>query len=219
MRDLGIHLQSPKIFLDAAASTSSIESKEQAMDLKIHLGCGKRYLPGYMHIDYSRYPHIDHVHTVTELPMIENDSASIIYASHVLEYFDDNEAMRVLKEWHSKLKLGGILRLAVPDFDKLCDVYKEKRDLKLISGPIFGFWKTEGADVLGDRWLHHRCLYDMGKLSNRLFNAGFQAVRIWDWREVFVGELAGFDDYSQAYIPHMDKENGILISLNVEATR
>ncbi|RPJ57790.1 MAG: methyltransferase, partial [Dehalococcoidia bacterium] len=26
-------------------------------------------------------------------------------------------------------------------------------------------------------------------------------------------------DYSQAYIPHMDKENGILISLNVEATR
>jgi len=24
------------------------------------------------------------------------------------------------------------------------------------------------------------------------------------------------DDYSQAYVPHMDKENGILISLNVE---
>ena len=28
-----------------------------------------------------------------------------------------------------------------------------------------------------------------------------------------------YDDYSQAYIPHMDKERGILISLNVEATR
>jgi len=27
------------------------------------------------------------------------------------------------------------------------------------------------------------------------------------------------DDHSQAYLPHMDKENGILISLNIEATK
>jgi hypothetical protein len=36
---------------------------------------------------------------------------------------------------------------------------------------------------------------------------------------VFRGELAGFDDYSQAYIPHMDKEGGRLISLNLEAEK
>ena len=28
-----------------------------------------------------------------------------------------------------------------------------------------------------------------------------------------------YDDYSQAYYPHMDKDNGILISLNVEAIK
>ena len=27
------------------------------------------------------------------------------------------------------------------------------------------------------------------------------------------------DDYSQAYIPHMDKDNGTLMSLNVEAIK
>lgn len=188
-------------------------------DIKLHLGCGKRFLPGYTHIDYSDYKHIDYVHPVEKLPMIENDSVSVIYASHVLEYFDEAEAEEVLKEWLSKLKLGGILRLAVPNFAALCEVYQRYRDLKLISGPIFGRWCTEGNDVLGEQWLYHKCLYDYGKLANRLFKAGFSSVRVWDWRQVFVGELAGFDDYSQAYIPHMDKENGLLISLNVEATR
>jgi hypothetical protein len=28
-----------------------------------------------------------------------------------------------------------------------------------------------------------------------------------------------FDDHSQAYLPHMDKENGTLISLNIEAVK
>lgn len=188
-------------------------------EIKLHLGCGKRYLPGYTHIDYSSYKHVDHVHSVAELPMIEDASVSVIYASHVLEYFGEAEAETVLNEWMSKLKWDGILRLAVPNFAALCEVYTRYHDLKLISGPIFGHWCTEGSDILGDYWLQHKCLYDYGKLANRLFKVGFRAVRVWDWREVFVGELAGFDDYSQAYVPHMDKENGTLISLNVEATR
>ena len=52
-----------------------------------------------------------------------------------------------------------------------------------------------------------------------LEGAGFRHVRRWDWRKVFVGEDEGFDDYSQAYVPHMDKEHGTLISLNVEAEK
>ena len=193
-------------------------------EIKLHLGCGKRYLPGYIHIDYSDYKHIDHVHSVAKLPMIENDSVSVIYASHVLEYFGEAEAEAVLTEWLSKLRLDGILRLAVPNFAALCEVYQSYRDLcadplKLISGPIFGHWCTKGSDILGDYWLQHKCLYDYRKLSNRLFKVGFSSVRVWDWREVFIGELAGFDYYSQAYIPHMNKEDGVLISLNVEAIR
>ena len=36
------------------------------------------------------------------------------------------------------------------------------------------------------------------------------------WRET---EHSQFDDHSQAYVPHMDKENGVLISLNVECNK
>jgi predicted SAM-dependent methyltransferase len=183
--------------------------------MKLHLGCGKRHLPGYVHVDLSTYPHIDFPnHPVDKLPMIANESVEIIYASHVLEYFTDMESISVLTEWHNKLCPGGILRIAVPDFEALVEVYKKTRQIELISGTIFGRWQTTDGNLI-----FHKALYNMGKLANRLFDIGFKSVRRWDWREVFVGELAGFDDYSQAYIPHMDKEDGTLISLNIEAIK
>eukprot|EP00392_Amoebophrya_sp_AT5.2_P016484 g16750.t1 len=46
--------------------------------------------------------------------------------------------------------------------------------------------------------------------------AGFDRVEPWDWRQT---EHAHHDDYSQAYYPHMEKETGTLISLNLEARR
>lgn len=183
-------------------------------EIKLHLGCGKRRLSGYIHIDLSDYSHIDYRCSVNKLDMINDGSVSIIYASHVLEYFSDKEAPSVLAEWYKKLKIGGILRLAVPDFGALVAVYQDTNRIELISGPILGIWQVS-------EWqqVQHKCLYDYRKLTQRLFKANFTAVRKWYWQEVFVGELAGFDDYSQAYIPHMDKEKGTLISLNLEAEK
>ena len=41
-------------------------------------------------------------------------------------------------------------------------------------------------------------------------------IKKYNWRKT---EHSMFDDHSQAYLPHMDKENGILISLNVECVK
>jgi hypothetical protein len=54
-------------------------------------------------------------------------------------------------------------------------------------------------------------------LTVLLKQIGFEQVREWDWKDVFSNQTE-FDDHSQAYYPHMDKEKGLLISLNVEAT-
>jgi len=62
----------------------------------------------------------------------------------------------------------------------------------------------------------HYNIFDFKTLSSDLIESGFKDVRKYDWRKT---EHALIDDYSQAYIPHMDKENGILNSLNVEATK
>ena len=54
------------------------------------------------------------------------------------------------------------------------------------------------------------------KLKEDLQKAGFKSVKKYDWRNT---EHFYVDDYSQTYYPHMDKENGKLMSLNVEATK
>ena len=53
-------------------------------------------------------------------------------------------------------------------------------------------------------------------LKTLLLECGFSKVNFYNWKNT---EHSNFDDHSQAYIPHMDKENGTLISLNVEATK
>ena len=181
----------------------------------LHLGCGKRFLPGYIHIDLADYPHIDYQHDVKSLPMFKDLSVDLIYASHVIEYFDRIEIMDVLKEWYRVLKFGGILRLAVPDFEALVKVYIKYKDLNLILGPLYGRWEIPGVNKV----IYHKTVYDFISLKEILEKVGFKNVRKWNWRKVFVGRYKGYDDYSQAYIPHMDKENGILISLNVEAKK
>ena len=91
--------------------------------MKLNLGCWKRYIPDFIHVDLADYDHIDYKRSVDDLACFENGSAELIYASHFLEYFDDEKAKEVLAEWHRVLEVGGILRLAVPNFEKIAQAY------------------------------------------------------------------------------------------------
>jgi predicted SAM-dependent methyltransferase len=109
------------------------------------------------------------------------------------------------------LRPGGTLRLAVPDFEALVRVYLQGGDLAKIVGPLYGRWALGGGNCI-----YHRTVYDFRTLSEVLVENGFVRVRRYDWRETIHRD---HDDYSQAYVPHLDKENGILVSLNVEADK
>lgn len=183
------------------------------MNKNLHLGCGKRYLKGFIHVDIAKYPHIDYVSKIDNLEMFNNDSVDLIYASHCIEYFDRDEIKTLLKEWKRVLKKGGTLRLAVPNFENLISVYQVSRDINKILGPIYGKWEIENSN-----YIYHKTVYDFNSLKNTLEENGFCNIRKWDWREVFKDQI-DYDDHSQAYFPHMDKENGIHVSLNLECNK
>lgn len=176
--------------------------------MKLHLGCGKKYIPGFIHIDLVDFEHIDYKRSIDDLSIFENNSVDLIYACHVLEHFNRNNIERVLREWHRVLKPGGIARISVPGFEEIIAVYKKYKDFKLVLGPLMG----------GQTYLYnfHNMLFDFKYLSELLKKNGFKSVKKYDWRKT---EHANIDDYSQAYIPHMDRENGLPISLNVEAIK
>lgn len=181
--------------------------------LKIHLGCDKVNIPGFVNVDYADLPHIQYSkHGIDKLEMFEDNSADLIYCVGSFEYFDREEAPMVLKEWLRVLKPGGVLRLSVPDFEALVKVYQETGELKRMLGPIFGRWPVKGTDKI----VYHKTVYDFNSLKTLLEENNFVDVHRYRWQDTIHKD---YDDYSQAYYPHMDKENGLLTSLNVEATK
>lgn len=183
--------------------------------MKLHLGCWHRVFPGFINIDLCDLPHIDYNSNIDKLPFIKTETVDYIYCSHAFEYFDLQKAHEVLKEWNRVLKPGGILRIAVPDFDKLIQVYSETGDINRILGPLYGKMSIHTENDI-EVQLFHKIVYNFSLLEKVMLDSGFINIRKYDWRET---EHSMFDDHSQAYFPHMDKSNGILISLNVEATK
>lgn len=186
--------------------------------MRLNLGAGKQYIEGFTHVDLADYSHIDVKHDIRCLPMFKNNSADLIYCSHALQYFNRLDALYALKEWHRILKNSGVLRLAVPDFQAIIAVYLKYQADKInnplekrgILGPLYG------EMTVGNKMIYHKTAYDFESLKNLLHLAKFKNVCRYDWRETIHED---HDDCSQAYIPPMDKENGVLISLNVEATK
>lgn len=178
--------------------------------MKLHLGCGPRYIPGFIHVDAQPATHVDIVGPVEKLSM-SDASVDLIYASHVLEHFGRHEYKAVLQEWYRVLIPGGVLRLSVPDFAACAAIYYE-------NGLADGLTGLVGLVVGGqrDRYDFHKMIFDEEFLRRELLDVGFWEVRRWDWR---LTEHADFDDYSQAHLPHLCKDTGRLMSLNLEAVR
>jgi len=170
-----------------------------------------RYIPGYTHVDIMDAPHIDCRCAAEDLHDFATDSVGLIYASHILEHFGRSEVGDVLKEWYRVLAPGGTVRIAVPDFAAVVALY-EHEGLKDGTSGLVGL-------VCGgqrDSYDFHKIIFDEPFLTYLLTRAGFSGVRRWDWRNT---EHAHIDDFSQCYLPHMDKEHGQLMSLNLEAVK
>jgi predicted SAM-dependent methyltransferase len=178
--------------------------------MKLHLGCGKRYIPGFVHVDVKPAPHVDIVSLVEKLPMADA-TASLIYASHVLEHFGRFQFKSVLVEWCRVLEPGGVLRLAVPDFAACAAIYYEQGLVDGLSG-VVGL--ISGGQR--DEYDYHKMIFDEPLLRDALLATGFHDVRRWDWRTTGHHDV---DDYSQAYLPHLHKDDGRLMSLNLEAVK
>lgn len=214
------------------------------MTIKLSLGSGKVNLGrDWIHIDGSNND-TTHKHCkysgITNLPQFKDKSVDILYASHVLEYFDQIEVIDVLREWYRVLKKGGIIRLAVPDFEVLASLYCQKENIINIEikstgkrivvknpdkmkirdliGPLFGRMEMDGKTI------YHKTTYNFETLTQLLYHIGFKRITRYDCEKVKPHNK--IDDCSHSYFPHDPKaiktrkfDSHTLISLNVKATK
>jgi len=176
--------------------------------VKLHLGCGNKHIDGYINIDVRYLPGVDVVDNIKFLRSYKPATVDVIYASHVLEHFSRWEYKTVLARWYDILKPGGILRIAVPDFESIVDYYRTTGSLDAIRGMLYG-----GQDY--NENFHHWC-WDFSHMRRDLNEIGFKDVQLYDWKQT---DHAHIDDFSQSYIPHLDKQNGKLMSLNIRAIK
>jgi predicted SAM-dependent methyltransferase len=176
--------------------------------MKLHLGCGNKILEGFINVDIRPDEGVDVVDNIRILESIEKESVEFIYCSHVLEHFGRFEYLDVLKRWYEVLMEGGTLRLSVPDLEKVFEQYKNGTSLKKLLGFLYG-GQTYPQN-------YHYIGFDFNSLKEDLEMIGFKNIRHWDWKKT---EYSHIDDFSQAYLPHMEKDNGMLMSLNIEADK
>ena len=140
----------------------------------------------------------------------EDNTVDLIYASHIIEYFDRDGVKELLIEWQRVLKHDSILRLGVPDFFQIAKLYTEKKyPLDNFVGPLYGKMKMK------DKLIYHKTVYDFTSLKELLQSVGFRKVRRYNWWDVLPSD---YDDYSMAYIPYKDR-NGIQMHLNIECIK
>jgi predicted SAM-dependent methyltransferase len=175
--------------------------------LRLHLGCGSVHIPGMLNVDGLPAPHVDLVRAVDDLSPFSAESAVLIYASHVLEHFPHHRVQSIIREWCRVLQPGGILRLAVPDFDALLRVYHAEGDrLDWIMGPLMG-----GQDY---RFNFHQCHFNRSLLTYMLLTNGFREVR--DWQP---GQDQFTTDKDWSARPFLVEGRSYQVSLNLEAVK
>ena len=97
----------------------------------LNLGCGNRYHPDWINIDIVPQGVGVIAHDLSQGIPLPNDVCDVVYHSHVLEHIRQSDALPFIEECYRVLKPGGILRIAVPDLEKICRVYLKKLDAAL----------------------------------------------------------------------------------------
>lgn len=107
--------------------------------------------------------------SIFPLPYADN-AVDEIRASHVLEHFPHKQVLDVLKDWARVLKPGGMLRVAVPDFEKIAEAYVAGKP-QITEGYVMG-GQVDDADF-------HKAIFDAAHLRKLMAGAGLMLINEW----------------------------------------
>lgn len=155
---------------------------------KVNLGCGVSGSESWHNFDNSptiwlsripilcrwkripRWPSdVRRMDVIKGLPF-KPGTVDCIYSSHMVEHLAFGDAVKVLSHCHEALRVGGILRIAVPDLRTIVDDY-----LADGSAPTFidRLHLRSSASEAFHKGAHHQTMYDARYLASLFREAGF----------------------------------------------
>lgn len=138
----------------------------------IHIGCGEFNDKTYINIDSRPGWHIDYVDSIENINnRFPENHADLIYACHVLEHVSHLKLQSTIQGLLRCLKPGGVLRLSVPNFETIVNMYNQRRSISDITPPLMG-----GQGYPGN---FHASVFNETHLRNLLLQSGFTQVKKW----------------------------------------
>ncbi len=133
--------------------------------MKLNLGSGQVNIEGFENVDRKLgtevYPLPD---------KYADNSIEEIRASHILEHFSQREVCAVIRHWVTKLKVGGRIKIAVPNFEYIAKRYLAKEKIN-----THGF--IMGGQVDDDDY--HKSLFDEDALRKLMVHSGLRDIKLW----------------------------------------
>jgi predicted SAM-dependent methyltransferase len=149
----------------------------------LNLGCGVRFHTGAEWINADMAPADDRVvecNFLNGIPYPDNEF-DLVYHSHVLEHFKKDDGRLFIKECYRILKPGAVIRIALPDLEKIAKEY-----IKNLQGVTNGQDNLE-ADYdwilleMYDQTIRERTGGKMGDyLRSKIPNVAYVSRRIGD---------------------------------------
>ena len=128
---------------------------------RIEIGSGNFPHAGYTHIDIEKKAGVDIKGDFRTMDFSELEE---IRSHHLLEHFGREEAIKILKLWHSWLKKDGVLLIEVPDFEEICRRFPE--DKYWLARHAYGSQEAE--------WAFHKDGWYEDKFREILPQIGFE---------------------------------------------
>jgi len=96
---------------------------ETAIQKRLNLGCGTRFKSNWKNVDFtSSNENVKAANLLEGIPF-PNKYFDIVYHSHLLEHFSRSDALVFLNECSRVMKVGGIIRVVVPDLESIAREY------------------------------------------------------------------------------------------------
>jgi predicted SAM-dependent methyltransferase len=212
--------------------------------IRLNLGCGLMTPQGWINIDGSwnarlaKHPFLRRtlttlgfltkeqlgipwdsgvfIHDIRKPLPFDDECATAVYASHVLEHLYFEEGQQLIREAFRVLEGGGILRVVVPDLHALAEEYLGKREHKngtdneeqpaadrfnqqiLMRWPSptsYGFFYRIYAAQMD--FHSHKWMYDLDSLSRLFQKVGFEQVQGRNPQESAIDGIHAVEDPSR----------------------
>jgi len=145
--------------------------------MKMHLGCGRHILDGYINIDAQHEKAQIKWDRLDGIPGAQPETIDEILIVHVFEHLWPDEVLPHIRYWHTLLKPGGVLVLEMPDLYKSAKNYIERVESgRYEDVEKMALWPFYGDNPRKSLYDCHKWGWTFRTLSPLLIEAGFTTL-------------------------------------------